>query len=115
MENKSVSEPKELIVIEDLEKTNKEDSSLSNLLVILDHIEKLLTSTEQGAVLHDKMASYLDQVKPLLNNPEIKIPEKGKEILNKANDFVQKRPLTTIGIAAGAAGVLLALLAGHKK
>lgn len=114
MENKSVSEPKELIVIEDLEKTNKEDSSSSNLLAILDHIENLLTSTEQGAVLHEKVVRYLDQVKPLLNNPDIKIPEKGKEVLNKANDFVQKRPLTTLGIAAGA-GVLLALLAGRKK
>ncbi|MFD1259650.1 DUF883 family protein [Entomomonas asaccharolytica] len=113
MENKLATETQQLTVIDETEKANKQEPSL-NVLMILDNIEKLLTSTEKGAVLHHKMAGYLDEIKPLLNNPDIKIPDKGKEILNKANDFVQKRPLTTLGIAAGA-GVLLALLAGHKK
>lgn len=112
MENKQ-QQSKQLVVVEDSAANSNEGSAVS-LLSILDHIEQLLMSTEQGAMLHAKIADYLEQVKPLLNNPDVKIPEKGKEILNKANDFVNKRPLTTLGIAAGA-GILFALWASRGK
>lgn len=110
MQNKERS--KQLMVMEDA--ASNDDSSSLSLLSILDRIEQLLMSTESGAMLHAKIADYLEQVKPLLNNPDVKIPEKGKEILSKANDFVNKRPLTTLGIAAGA-GLLFALWASRSK
>lgn len=112
MEKQTVSESKELVVTENSAK-EVQDGALLDVTAIFDNIERLLTSTEIGATMHAKLADYLEQVKPVLNDPEVKIPEKGKEILAKANDFVQKRPLTTLGIATGT--VLLALLAKKRK
>lgn len=103
-----VSLPSEIV---DQEHNNQDD--ISKVTQLLYQLEQLLKTTETGSKLHGQLTSYVQQLKPLLDENNV-LTETSKTLVRKANDFIKDNPALSVGLVAGAS-VLLTMLFNNKK
>lgn len=68
---------------------------------------------DEAGELKDKIEEIFTKAMGTLENAEDKVITQGKEALHKAENYVEKNPWQTLGLA-GLAGVLLGVLISRK-